>query len=497
MNYTVVLLVATLWILCFYYIVTNIPIDSPGGSYSLDVEEDIVPWEFSTQYREYLNTIVLTVTDENIKNDDNYCKYVENYQKSRKIELDANGLPEKKYRFIFSDYSPGLLLKEILREIAVLANPKLIGNKDFKDAPLEELDPKIDIFFHLKPAWHQVHQIERHFLCENQRYNHIPGNLYLNFKDIMANSMRKYAKNFVNREKCFEPWEIMPETFDMYDKVQCLEFADRVNSSNSTEIDWILKISRYSHNGEGLILLDPATAKNIANEPNGCPFKNKLIVQKYIKNTLLINKHKFDFRAYLIIANMDPLILLYHDGYVKFSIEEYDLDSLDLAVHLTNTNIAKQKANTLNNSEEIMQDQSWSFKKFTSFMENTGKVDENWISQFRGQIKAIMLHCVKMNLDKLLHHPRVFEMFGFDFMLDENMHLWYLETNLTPSISSSSDEKKEVNTQMIKKLIDIQYALIYNVSIDGIIGNSGFEWIYDGRKKGGDRYCGVISEECF
>ena len=118
------------------------------------------------------------------------------------------------------------------------------------------------------------------------------------------------------------------------------------------------------------------------------------------------------------------------------------------------------------------------------------------MEEFRARIKEVMLHSVLMNLDRLLHHPRVFEMFGFDFILDEDLHVWYLETNLTPSISASSDEKKEVNTRMIKKLIDIQYAFLYNVSVDEVIKTSDFEWIYDERKLGIDRYCGLISEEC-
>lgn len=34
-----------------------------------------------------------------------------------------------------------------------------------------------------------------------------------------------------------------------------------------------------------------------------------------------------------------------------------------------------------------------------------------------------MFHIVRMNLDKLLKHPGVFEVFGLDFLLDEDMKL--------------------------------------------------------------------------
>ena len=312
----------------------------------------------------------------------------------------------------------------------------------------------------------------------------------------MANSMRKYSKRYQGREHCFDPWKLMPETFDLAEESQCLDFTQRVRSENSSKLSWILKISRYSHNGEGLMLLDAASALNIANEPQACPFKNKVIAQRYIENPLLINNQKFDFRAYLVVASMDPLLLLYHDGYVKFSLEQYNLTSMDPAVHLTNTNVAKERVKDLEEAENLMQEQSWSFEKFAKHMKKKHSTRSGWMEEFRARIKEVMLHSVLMNLDRLLHHPRVFEMFGFDFILDEDLHVWYLETNLTPSISASSDEKKEVNTRMIKKLIDIQYAFLYNVSVDEVIKTSDFEWIYDERKLGIDRYCGLISEEC-
>lgn len=127
------------------------------------------------------------------------------YQISRMINFDAKGLPSKEQRHIFTDYSPGLLVRTILEEISILSNPRLFGNMNTQNNELEKIDPKVEIFFHLKPAWHQLHQIERHFLCEGQRYNHIPGNIYLSFKDVIANSFKKYAKKYEGRKVCFQP----------------------------------------------------------------------------------------------------------------------------------------------------------------------------------------------------------------------------------------------------------------------------------------------------
>ena len=79
-------------------------------------------------------------------------------------------------------------------------------------------------FFHLSPAWPQFHQIDRHFLYESQRCNHIPEKKYLIFKDIAANTMRKYGKRLENLQECFDPWKFTSETLDLYNKTSVKDF---------------------------------------------------------------------------------------------------------------------------------------------------------------------------------------------------------------------------------------------------------------------------------
>lgn len=66
------------------------------------------------------------------------------------------------------------------------------------------------------------------------------------------------------------------------------------------------------------------------------------MVQKYVGRPFLINNKKFDFRAYLVIASMDPLIILYHDGFLRITLTDFDESSSDLTAHLTNTVVAEK-----------------------------------------------------------------------------------------------------------------------------------------------------------
>ena len=72
-----------------------------------------------------------------------------------------------------------------------------------------------------------------------------------------------------------------------------------------------------------------------------CGTNNEYVIQKYIGNPLLVNEKKFDFRVYMLIANIDPLVILYFDGFLRVSLSEYDIASNNEAAHVTNTALAK------------------------------------------------------------------------------------------------------------------------------------------------------------
>ena len=61
-----------------------------------------------------------------------------------------------------------------------------------------------------------------------------------------------------------------------------------------------------------------------------------LVHFRYITNPLLLDKKKFDIRCYMLIANAVPYLVLFHQGYVRLTIHDYDNNSENLIAHLTN-----------------------------------------------------------------------------------------------------------------------------------------------------------------
>ena len=63
-----------------------------------------------------------------------------------------------------------------------------------------------------------------------------------------------------------------------------------------------------------------------------------------------------------------------------------------------------------------------------------------------------------MSQDSLLKHSNVYELYGVDFMLDDEMKLWYIESNSNPQLSGFTKDKNSLYLSVVMGTMDIQYA---------------------------------------
>jgi len=106
---------------------------------------------------------------------------------------------------------------------------------------------------------------------------------------------------------------------------------------------WIMKPAAKSR-GRGISLVNDLS-QVIYGEP--------IVVQRYVKNPLLINGYKFDLRIYVVVTSVNPLeVFLYKEGFGRFSTMPFSLnphDKNNKYIHLTNVSIQKYN---VNNSEQ-------------------------------------------------------------------------------------------------------------------------------------------------
>lgn len=71
-----------------------------------------------------------------------------------------------------------------------------------------------------------------------------------------------------------------------------------------------------------------------------------------------------------------------------------------------------------------------------------GEVNRGWLDEFlRPELQKAFIHAVKMSEHAFLKDPRVFEMFGLDFLFDNKLNLWFIESNASPVLQGTSEEK--------------------------------------------------------
>ena len=107
------------------------------------------------------------------------------------------------------------------------------------------------------------------------------------------------------------------------------EYAKR---RENEPITFIIKKGYGAHRASGLYMFDEIKEKEIRaeyEEGRLCgKIKNSLLAQLYISNPLLLDRqNKFDFRIYMLIASVNPLIVYYHDGFLRVSLQSYDKNS--------------------------------------------------------------------------------------------------------------------------------------------------------------------------
>ena len=148
-------------------------------------------------------------------------------------------------------------------------------------------------------------------------------------KEAELTSLRDYFQSF----RCsLTDTGIMPRSFILNDPHECVQFFKY--STMQPGSWWILKPSN-GHGGSGITIHSNVTV--LSKNYSTCTKHPDAIVQEYITNPLLLEKRKFDIRAYILFAKSSPhYLVFYHECYLRRSVKEFDIHG-SREVHVTNT----------------------------------------------------------------------------------------------------------------------------------------------------------------
>ena len=180
---------------------------------------------------------------------------------------------------------------------------------------------------------------------------------------------------------------------------------------------------------------------------------NIMIIQKYIEKPLCYNNRKCDMRLWVLLT-WDFNLYLFKEGHFKASSLEYDVKSLNNFVHLTNYSVQKHCENfsKFEKSNEI------SFSDFEKSHKNKINLRKDLIPK----TKEIIIHTIKSCINKInkLERKICFEIFGYDFIIDENYVPFLLEINTNPGL--------EISSPLIEMLIHRMIDDAFKITIDQV-----------------------------
>ena len=198
---------------------------------------------------------------------------------------------------------------------------------------------------------------------------------------------------------------------------------------------------------------------------------NDIIVQKYLDNPLLYYKRKFDIRCFVLLdSNLN--VYFCREGHLKGCSELYDLDNTNKFIHITNYSFQKNSSNfgKFEKGNEI------SYSDFKKFMvkehiplEKFEKMIEHMKFLIQLSLKAVSKKLTKVN------PVLCFEIFGYDFIVDNEFRPWILEINDNPGLCISSP----VIAKIIPRMLDDAFRL----TIDVVFNTKYSPECFDSRKR--------------
>ena len=205
---------------------------------------------------------------------------------------------------------------------------------------------------------------------------------------------------------------------------------------------WIMKPSNLSR-GRGVTCVDslkPIEQSRIATNNYG------LIVQKYIENPLIIKKRKFEIRQWVLVTSLNPLVIwMWKEPYLRFAAEDYIMDDLNnIYSHLTN-NLLDRNSKQFKNGKNL----EFPCQDFIKF------IGENEWKNIQEKIKNAIICSFYAVHHKIIQRENSHELFGYDFMVDEDKNVYLIEVNSSPTLNFNTNIMKEEVQKMVKDLIEL------------------------------------------
>uniref|UniRef100_A0A3Q3WFF8 Tubulin--tyrosine ligase n=1 Tax=Mola mola TaxID=94237 RepID=A0A3Q3WFF8_MOLML len=167
------------------------------------------------------------------------------------------------------------------------------------------------------------------------------------------------------------------------------------------------------------------------------------VIQKYLEKPLLLEPghRKFDIRSWVLVDHQYN-IYLYQEGVLRTSSEPYNSSDLqDMTSHLTNHCIQKEHSHNYGRYEE---GNEMFFDEFSFFF-----------------TMSSCLTCVEPTISTKHLSYQSFQLFRFDFMVDESFKVWLIKINGAPACA------QKLYPELCQGIVDVAISSIFTLNNSG------------------------------
>mmetsp|Transcript_16479 Transcript_16479/g.24921 ORF Transcript_16479/g.24921 Transcript_16479/m.24921 type:complete len:540 (+) Transcript_16479:42-1661(+) len=297
-----------------------------------------------------------------------------------------------------------------------------------------------------------------------QRYSYYPNWTVWDHKDTFLEGMQEYAQHH------HIDMYMIPETYPL-GKVESRQlWQQRLDDGDGMQLPWVLKEPNLN-NGQGITMLPPNSIElqQLRNElASSKENDDNRVVQAYICHELTWDfgkraPPKFDLRFYWMVASIDPLIVLYHDGYVRVGHAPYDESNWGSTTqHLTtHTYRSTEDKGTMMELEQLLQQHVRRKKPDLPYF-----IRQNPLEHVRNQCRQAIAHTVRAFSRKTFgtsttgKQPKftaegAYGLYGADFILDDDLHVWYIEAQAGPGMEEDFDFRVDLHRDLAQSMIRI------------------------------------------
>ena len=329
------------------------------------------------------------------------------------------------------------------------------------------------------------------FDCENGKYNDIINNFEKVFNNINQYIIKYDDISLFSQKK--KDLKLYSNYFSLIDKlgIKTPIMIPSTHCENNNGNLWILKAPNLNRGrcikvinsisllkkdikdfNEGIVKGYEKENEEEQNSEKTLYKSNIVVVQKYIEKPLLYFGRKFDIRIWVLLTHKME-VYMFNEGHLKVCSVNYNLNSKDNYSHLTNYSFQKTNINF----------SKFEFGNEVSFDDLQYNIDSNYPNSkinFKNDIMPKIKKIIKITFrsvkKKINPYNRnfTFEIFGFDFMLDEDFNPFLIEVNTNPGLEESSPLIKMLVPRMIddaiRLTVDDIFPPIY--SFDNTLNNN-------------------------